>query len=243
MSDFLALFSQGDTYISLLTLTIMEIVLGIDNLIFISIIGDRLPKEQQRKARLLGLSMAVIFRILLLMCIAWIVSLTAPFLTILGHGISGRDLILIGGGLFLIGKSTLEIHHKFEAAEEKSRTTKQATFTGIVTQIVLLDIVFSFDSVITAVGLVQEIPIMVIAVIISIGIMMIFVGSIGEFIRKNPTIKMLALTFLLMIGMVLVADGWHMHVPKGYVYFAMAFSVFVEFLNLRLRRLSESLST
>lgn len=229
------LLSDPNTYISLLTLTAMEIVLGIDNLVFISIVSQRLPKEQQSKARTIGLALALLFRVILLMLISWIIGLTAPLFTVLNHAVSGRDLILLGGGLFLIAKSTTEIHHKIEGGSGSSKTAQGATFLGIITQIVLLDIVFSFDSVITAVGLVQSIPIMVIAVIISMIVMLIFAGSISNFIARHPTVKMLALAFLLMIGTLLFAEGFHFEVPKGYVYFAMAFSIFVEVLNIKVR--------
>ena len=236
MDSLLELFSRPDTYISLLTLTLMEIVLGIDNIIFISIVASRLPQEQQAKARFVGLSLALVFRIILLMCIGWIVRLTNPLITLLGHDISGRDLILIAGGIFLLIKSTKEIHHKIEQANEEADGSKVSTFMGVVSQIIMLDIVFSFDSVITAVGLVQEVPLMVVAVVVSLIVMLIFAPTISDFINKHPTLKMLALSFLLMIGTLLVAEGFHVHVPKGYVYFAMAFSVFVEFLNLKLRK-------
>lgn len=231
----LELFSQPETYISLLTLTAMEIVLGIDNLIFISIISQRLPVEQQAKARTLGLSLALIFRIGLLFLISWIIGLVAPLFSIMSHEVSGRDLILLAGGLFLIAKSTTEIHHKIEGGHAAASSSRRASFTGVIVQILLLDLVFSFDSVITAVGLVQDIPIMVIAVIISMAVMLVFAGSISDFINKHPAVKMLALAFLLMIGTLLFAEGLHLHVPKGYIYFAMAFSIFVEVLNIKVR--------
>lgn len=238
MSD---IFFQPETYISLLTLTIMEIVLGIDNIIFISIVADRLPKQDQKRARTLGLALALIFRIALLGLISWIVKLTEPLfsINIINWKVTGRDLILLGGGLFLISKSTVEIHSKFDEAEKNGQGRKKAKFLDVVIQIVLLDIVFSFDSVITAVGLVDHMSIMVIAVIISLFIMLIFSTVISDFVNRNPTIKMLALSFLLMIGTMLLAEGCHFHVPKGYIYFAMAFSIFVECMNLRLRKISE----
>ncbi|HCA42780.1 MAG TPA: hypothetical protein DEP28_05950 [Bacteroidetes bacterium] len=234
------IFLQSETYISLLTLTVMEIVLGIDNIIFVSILTGRLPKDQQEKGRLIGLSLAVGFRIVLLFFIFWIVGLVEPLFTIFNFAVSGRDLILIGGGLFLIAKSTMEIHNKLEGAEESAdKKTNASTFGSVIFQIILLDLVFSFDSVITAVGLVQHISIMIIAVILSLIVMIAFAKTVSEFIHKHPTLKMLALSFLLMIGLLLLVEGLHVHIPKGYVYFAMAFSVFVEFLNLKMKKKSE----
>ncbi len=213
----------------------MEIVLGIDNVIFISILAGKLPKHQQDKARFIGLALAMIMRVLLLLCISWMANLTTPLFTLFGHGVSGRDLILIVGGLFLIAKSTHEIHGKLEGEDGHASTKVAASMASVLTQIVLLDIVFSLDSVITAVGMVNNITIMISAVVISVIFMMFFSGPISRFVDKHPTVKMLALSFLLLIGVTLMADGFGQHVSKGYIYFAMGFSVFVEFLNLRLR--------
>jgi predicted tellurium resistance membrane protein TerC len=228
-------FTQPGSLIALLTLTVLEIVLGIDNIIFISILSGKLPKEQQNKARLTGLSLAMITRIMLLFSIVWIMKLTLPLFTILTREISGRDLILIGGGLFLIAKSTSEIHDKLEG-EEGHRTAKAAkSFGNVIVQILLLDIVFSLDSVITAVGMANNIVIMILAVMMAVGVMMISSKGISDFVEKHPTVKMLALSFLLLIGVSLIAEGLGQHIPKGYIYFAMAFSVFVEMLNLRMK--------
>lgn len=228
-----------DNLISFLTLTLLEIVLGIDNLIFLSILSSKLPREKQNKARKLGLFLALGFRILLLFFISWIAGLTTPFFEILGKGFSGRDLILLGGGLFLIAKSTTEIHDKVQGEEGGPSDFKTKTnFASVLFQILMLDIVFSLDSVITAVGMSQNLTIMVSAVIIAVIVMMITVNTLNDFINKNPTIKVLALSFLLMVGLVLVAEGWGAHVPKGYIYFAMAFSIFVEILNIRMRKKS-----
>lgn len=224
-------------WVSLLTLTLMEVVLGIDNIIFISIIAGRLPKEEQKKARTLGLTLALAIRIILLLFISWLAGLTEPVITLMGTGFSARDLIMMGGGLFLLGKSTLEIHHKLEGEDNvEGKKSKMASFSQIIFQILLLDIVFSLDSIITAIGLVQEAGIMIAAVVISMAVMMIFAGKIGDFIEKHPTLKILALSFLLMIGLILFAEGFDVHVPKGYVYFAMAFSLLVEMLNMRMLR-------
>jgi predicted tellurium resistance membrane protein TerC len=228
-------FLTADILISLLTLTLLEIVLGIDNIIFISILSGRLPADQQDKARKLGLGLALGMRILLLMVISWIAKLTSDLFVIFGNGISGRDLILLAGGLFLLAKSTTEIHNKLEGEEVDEQGKTKVTFSGVIIQILLLDLVFSLDSVITAVGLVDQLWVMITAVIISIGVMLIFAKSISDFIEKHPTFKMLALSFLLMIGLVLVAEGLDFHVPKGYVYSAMAFSVIVEILNMKIR--------
>jgi len=231
------LFTHPEFWISLLTLTLMEIVLGIDNIIFISIIAGRLPKEDQKRARVMGLSLALVIRIILLLFISWLAGLTDPVITLLDQGFSARDLIMMGGGLFLLGKSTLEIHHKLEGEEnEEGKKLVRASFSQIIVQILLLDIVFSLDSIITAIGLVKEAGIMITAVVISMIVMMIFAGKIGDFIEKHPTLKMLALSFLLMIGLVLFAEGFGVHVPKGYIYFAMAFSILVEMLNMRMLR-------
>jgi predicted tellurium resistance membrane protein TerC len=235
------IFLESSTYVSLITLTFLEIVLGIDNIIFISILTGRLPKEQQEKGRVIGLLLAIAFRIILLLFIFWIVGLVEPLFTVFGWPISGRDLILIAGGLFLMAKSTTEIHNKLQGAEEsaKEASGKKISFSGVIIQIILLDLVFSFDSVITAVGLVSHISIMIIAVLLSLGVMLIFATKVSDFIHKHPTMKMLALSFLLMIGLLLFVEGFHVEVPKGYVYFAMAFSFIVELLNLRLRKKSE----
>ena len=223
-------------WIALCTLTLLEIVLGIDNIVFISILAGRLPAERQARARTIGLALAMLGRIALLLSLTWIMELTEDLFTVLGQDISGRDLILLMGGLFLIYKSTSEIHHKLEGVEGSRSSKVKAAFGAILVQVTLLDIVFSLDSVITAVGMVEEIPIMVIAIVIAVGFMMLFARSLGDFVERHPTIKMLALSFLLLIGMALVADGLDHHIPKGYIYFAMGFSVFVEMLNLRMRR-------
>lgn len=231
--------TQPESLIALLTLTVLEIVLGIDNIIFISILAGKLPKEQQNKARLTGLGLAMITRILLLFSIVWIMKLTLPLFTALGQEISGRDIILIAGGLFLLAKSTFEIHDKLEG-EEGHRTAKVAkSFGSVIIQILLLDIVFSLDSVITAVGMANNIVIMIVAVVIAVGVMMASSKSISDFVEKHPTIKMLALSFLLLIGVSLIAEGLEQHIPKGYIYFAMAFSVFVEMLNLKMKSKSK----
>jgi predicted tellurium resistance membrane protein TerC len=226
--------------IALLTLTILEIVLGIDNIIFISILSGKLPKEKQKKARLVGLALAMITRILLLFSISLIVKLTEPFFTVFELGISGRDLILILGGLFLLAKSTIEIHSKLEGEEEHHNVKAKVSFAGVIIQILLLDVVFSLDSVITAIGMANDLAVMVIAVIIAVIFMMFFSGSISDFVEKHPTIKILALSFLLLIGFSLIIEGLHQHIPKGYIYFAMAFSVFVEMLNLKMRKKKSS---
>lgn len=225
-----------DAIIPFLTLTALELVLGIDNIIFISIISDRLPPDQRRSARTIGLSLAIITRLLLLVSLSWMMSLTKPLFTILGQEISGRDLILILGGLFLIAKSTHEIHQKLEATEEGSTMGKGSSFLFILVQILLLDIVFSLDSVITAVGMVNQILIMAAAIIVSTIIMIFASHSIAAFVDKHPTIKLLALSFLVLIGVALIAEGFDTHIPKGYIYFAMAYALIVEFLNIRLRK-------
>lgn len=228
--------SDPQAWISLLTLTGLEIVLGIDNVIFISILAGKLPIEQQPKARQMGLSLALITRIALLASIAWIAKLTTPLFTALGHGISGRDLILIIGGLFLIFKSTHEIHEKLEGEEGHASAKVAASFAKVIVQIMLLDVVFSLDSVITAVGMAQHLTVMIAAVILAMGVMLLAAGSISDFVNKHPTLKILALSFLLLIGTTLIAEGMGFHIPKGYVYFAMAFSFGVEMLNLKLRK-------
>jgi predicted tellurium resistance membrane protein TerC len=221
--------------IALATLTFLEIVLGVDNIIFISILSGKLPPAQQPKARRLGLLLAMGTRILLLFSLAWVIRLTAPLFTVVGQEISGRDLILILGGLFLLGKSTHEIHERLEGDEGHGSAKAASSFASVLIQIALLDIVFSLDSVITAVGMVKEVPVMIAAVIISVVIMMVAAEPISGFVHRHPTVKMLALSFLLLIGMSLVAEGFGHHIPKGYVYFAMGFSVFVEAINLRVR--------
>ncbi len=223
-------------WIALATLTALEIVLGVDNIIFISILVGRLPGHQRNRARLIGLGLAMGTRILLLLSLAWIMTLTDPLFAVLGKDISGRDIILIGGGLFLLWKSVHEIHASLEGVEEGPRAALQAGFGAVLIQIAVIDIVFSLDSVITAVGMVDEVPVMVAAIVIAVLVMMFAARPIGDFVDRHPTIKMLALSFLIMVGMALVAEGFDFHVPKGYIYFAMAFSVAVEMLNLRLRR-------
>jgi predicted tellurium resistance membrane protein TerC len=259
----------ADNLVALLTLTVLEIVLGIDNIIFISILAGKLHIDQRAKARTIGLGLAMFTRVALLLSLAWIVRLTQPLFSVLDHPISGRDLILIGGGLFLLGKSTWEIHHRLEGEEEHAPTTastgtttaatsatsatestakrgegtdkpnarrRYPGFSGVIIQIVILDIVFSLDSVITAVGMANELWVMITAVIIAVGVMMISAGPVSGFIDRHPTVKMLALSFLLLIGVALIAEGFGQHIPKGYIYFAMGFSVFVELLNISARR-------
>lgn len=240
--------SNPEIWISLITLTILEIVLGIDNIIFISIMASKLPEKNQKKARQVGLALAMITRVLLLLSLTWIMTLTTPLFNAaewigLTEGewheklaVSGRDLILIIGGLFLIYKSTREIHEKLEGDEHSVQTKAVITFTGVIIQILLLDIVFSLDSVITAVGMADHIGVMVAAVIIAVGVMMLSAGGISDFVNKHPTVKMLALSFLLLIGVSLLAEGFEQHIPKGYIYFAMAFSVLVEMLNLKMKK-------
>jgi predicted tellurium resistance membrane protein TerC len=222
--------------ISLITLTFLEIVLGIDNIIFISITSGRLPEEFQKKARSLGIILALAVRILLLLTVSWIIGLKEPFLTFGNFALSFRDLILVLGGLFLLGKSTSEIHAKLEGAEEDSHQIKQLTFRSAIIQIILLDVVFSFDSILTAVGLVENVLIIVIAIVISLAVMLIFANRISDFIHRHPAMKLLAISFLMMIGLVLVIEGLHVHVPKGYIYFAMAFALGVEFLNMKISK-------
>ena len=234
--DFLA---HPETWIvPLLTLTLLEIVLGVDNVIFISILAGKLPKAQQAKARRVGLLLAFVTRIALLFSISWLMSLTKPLFTLplVGHALTGRDLILLIGGLFLIGKSVTEIHHKLEGEDgEANPTGKVVSFNAVIVQILLLDVVFSLDSVITAVGMVKELWIMITAVVISLGIMLAFAGAISDFVNRHPTVKMLALSFLILIGVTLVGESLGQHIPKGYIYFSMAFAFLVEMLNLRLR--------
>jgi predicted tellurium resistance membrane protein TerC len=227
--------SDPQTWIALLTLTALEVVLGIDNVVFISILAGKLPHEQASRARTLGLGAALFTRLLLLLSISWIIGLTEPLLNVAGFDLSGRDLILLIGGLFLIAKSTHEIHERLEGEEEHERKAKAVSFSSVIIQIALLDIIFSLDSVITAVGMANQLWVMITAVIIAIGIMMLSAGSIMDFVNRHPTVKMLALSFLLLIGFSLIVEALHFHIPKGYIYFAMGFSVFVEMLNLRLR--------
>jgi predicted tellurium resistance membrane protein TerC len=230
------LLTDPQAWIAFLTLTALELVLGIDNIVFISILVDRLPAHQREFTRRLGLALAMLMRVALLLTLAWLVGLTAPLFSVLGEEISGRDLILIAGGVFLIWKATGEIHGLVEGEDEKEERRAAATFAGILAQIAVVDLVFSLDSIITAVGMVDEIPVMIAAVVTAVLLMMVAAGPIGRFVSRHPTVKTLALSFLIMIGMALVADGLDFHVPKGYIYFAMAFSVAVEMLNLRMRR-------
>lgn len=236
-SHWLSWIVEPQAWVALATLTALELVLGIDNIVFISILAGKLPAAEQPRARRLGLFLAMFLRIGLLLSLAWIMRLTSPLFSILGHGFSGRDLILIVGGLFLIAKSTHEIHGKLEGGEEERGAVRRARaqFVSVILQILLLDIVFSLDSVITAVGMVEEIAVMVLAIVLAVLCMMVFAGSVSAFVERHPTVKMLALSFLLMIGVALLADGMGFHIPKGYIYFSMGFSLFVEMLNLRLR--------
>jgi predicted tellurium resistance membrane protein TerC len=233
------LLSNPQAWIAFATLTALELVLGIDNIIFISILVDKLPKEKRELARRIGLFMAMFMRIGLLLVLAWIVGLVAPLFTVLGQEISGRDLILIAGGLFLIYKSTGEIHQSLEGDEAHGGSAVKATMTSIILQIMVIDLVFSLDSIITAVGMVDDVRVMIAAVVASVALMMVFATPIGQFVSNHPTIKMLALSFLVVVGVVLVAEGFDHHVPKGYVYFAMAFSLGVEMLNIKLRKKSK----
>jgi len=228
--------TDPQVWMALAALTALEIVLGIDNIIFISIQASKLPAHQQEKARLIGLGLAMFIRVALLFSLTWLMGLTAPLFTVMGNEISGRDLILISGGLFLLWKSTMEIHEKLEGDETISSARVGVTFGAVIVQILLLDIVFSLDSIITALGMATQLAVMVTAVVISVIFMMLFSGKISTFVEKHPTIKMLALSFLLLIGVALIGDGFDMHIPKGYIYFAMAFSVMVEMFNLKLRR-------
>lgn len=229
------IFLQTDTWIALLTLTFLEIVLGVDNIIFISIVSNKLPVNQQARARNIGLTLALVFRIALLLGISYIVKFTQPLFSILEHDFSGRDLILLVGGLFLLFKSTVEIHHKMEGEVEEVKINSGKSLRSVLVQIVLLDIIFSFDSILTAVGLVDQVIVMIIAVIISLGIMMAFAGKISSFINKHPTLQILALSFLILIGFMLLLEGFHFEVPKGYIYFAVFFSLGVEMINLRMK--------
>lgn len=237
----MAWLTDPEIWIAFATLTSLEIVLGIDNIVFISIVSSRLPEESQGKARTTGLALAMITRILLLLVLAWIIGLTAPWFSVLGEEISGRDLILLVGGLFLVAKSTYEIHHKLEgAADTPERTKVYPSFRSVIFQILVLDLVFSLDSVITAVGMVDEIGVMIAAVVVAVLVMLVAAGPISRFVEAHPTIKMLALSFLLLVGVMLILESFDQHVPKGYIYFAMAFSLFVEMLNLRLKKIRET---
>jgi predicted tellurium resistance membrane protein TerC len=229
--------SDPQAWLALVTLTALEIVLGIDNIIFISILTGRLPEHQRPKAQKIGLALAMFTRLMLLFSLTWIMRLTEPFFHILGHGVSGRDIILIVGGLFLLAKSTMEIHDRLEGEEHHaSEGMSGASFRGVVIQIMFLDIIFSLDSVITAVGMASQLAVMATAVVLAVGVMMLFAAAVSAFVERHPTIKVLALSFLLLIGVSLIADGLSFHIPKGYIYFAMAFSVFVEMINLRVRK-------
>jgi predicted tellurium resistance membrane protein TerC len=229
-------------WIAFVTLVALEIVLGVDNIIFISILAGKLPAGQQNRARTIGLGLALVMRVILLFSLSWVIALTAPLFTVATEEISGRDLILLGGGLFLLAKATFEIHENLEGEPGHASAKVTATFTGVIVQIFLLDAVFSLDSVITAIGMVEQIQIMIAAVIVAIAFMMFFAGPVGEFVQRHPTVKMLALSFLLLIGLTLLVEAFDVHIPKGYIYFAMGFSVFVEMLNLRLRRRSAPVS-
>jgi predicted tellurium resistance membrane protein TerC len=227
--------SSAEGWIALLTLTVLEIVLGIDNIVFISILAGKLQPADRERARRVGLMLAMVMRVALLLSITWVMSLTQPLFDVMNYEISGRDLILILGGLFLIGKSTREIHDKLEGDEGHASAKVAASFTAVIVQILLLDAVFSLDSVITAVGMAEDIVVMILAVIIAVLVMLLSSRAIGDFVERHPTVKMLALSFLILIGVSLVAEGFDHHIPKGYIYFAMAFSVFVELINLRVR--------
>ncbi|HET9358889.1 MAG TPA: TerC family protein [Vicinamibacterales bacterium] len=231
--------SSAEGWIALTTLTVLEIVLGIDNIVFISILAGKLPKADRPRARRVGLSLAMLIRIALLLSITWVMSLTAPLFSLVGQEISGRDVILIVGGLFLLGKSTLEIHEKLEGAEGHGSAKVAASFAAVIVQILLLDIVFSLDSVITAVGMAEDVAVMILAVVIAVGVMLFSASAISDFVDRHPTVKILALSFLLLIGVSLIGEGMDQHIPKGYIYFAMAFSVFVEMINLRVRAKTE----
>jgi predicted tellurium resistance membrane protein TerC len=227
--------SSAEGWVALGTLSVLEIVLGIDNVVFISILAGKLPPQDRARARKVGLMLATFIRLGLLLSITWVMGLTKPLITLIGTGISGRDLILLGGGLFLIAKSTYEIHDKLEGDEGHASGRVAASFAGVIVQILLLDIVFSLDSVITAVGMADDLMVMMLAVIFAVGVMLASAGAIGAFVERHPTVKMLALSFLLLIGMSLIGEGLGQHIPKGYIYFAMGFSVFVEMINLRIR--------
>jgi len=231
--------TTAEGWIALLTLTVLEIVLGIDNIVFISILAGKLPGHARARARKVGLTLAMFMRIALLLSITWVMGLTAPLFGVFGHEISGRALILVGGGLFLLAKATHEIHDKLEGAEGRASAKVAASFGAVIVQILLLDIVFSLDSVITAVGMAEDVAVMIIAVIVAVGVMLVSAAGISDFVERHPTVRMLALSFLLLIGVALVAEGFDQHIPKGYIYFAMGFSVFVEMINLRVRAKSD----
>ena len=231
--------TDPQAWVAFLTLLLLEIVLGIDNIIFISILAGKLPAEQQPRARFIGLSLALIIRVALLFSLSWVIGLTAPLFSVLSQEISGRDLILIGGGLFLLAKATFEIHENLEGEEGHASKRVAASFISVIIQIILLDAVFSLDSVITAIGMVDQVGLMISAVVVAIAFMMLFAAPVGAFVSRHPTIKMLALSFLLLIGLTLLVEAFEVHIPKGYIYFAMGFSVFVEMLNLRLRKKSQ----
>lgn len=234
------IFLHTETWIALLTLTFLEVVLGIDNIIFISIVSNKLPEEKQARARNLGLLFALVFRIGLLLGISYIVTFTQPLITVMDFELSGRDIILALGGLFLLFKSTMEIHHKMEGETEEVKPNSAKSLSGVIAQIIVLDIIFSFDSILTAVGLAKDVLVMIIAVVIALGIMMAFAGKISSFINKNPTLQILALSFLILIGFMLLVEGFHIEVPKGYIYFAVFFSLTVEMINLRIRKRSKT---
>jgi predicted tellurium resistance membrane protein TerC len=228
--------TDPQVWVAFLTLLMLEVVLGIDNIIFISILAEKLPAEQRSRARYIGLGLALVMRIILLFSLSWVIGLTAPLFAVFRQEFSGRDLILILGGLFLLAKATFEIHENLEGEQGHASARVKATFTSVIIQILLLDVVFSLDSVITAVGMVRQIEIMIAAVVVAVALMMLFAAPVSNFVAKHPTIKMLALSFLLLIGLTLIVESFEIHIPKGYIYFAMGFSVFVELLNLRLRR-------
>ncbi|WP_373496014.1 TerC family protein [Aquiflexum sp.] len=230
------IFLLTETWIALATLTFLEIVLGVDNIIFISIISNKLPENQQEKARILGLAFAMIFRIVLLLGISYIIRFNEPLITVFDFDLSGKDLILAFGGLFLLFKSTLEIHHKMEGKAEEVQANTAKSLSQVIFQIILLDVIFSFDSILTAVGLVDQVLVMIVAVVIAMIVMMVFAGKISRFINKNPTLQVLALSFLILIGFMLLVEGFHVEVPKGYIYFAVFFSLSVELVNMRIRR-------
>ena len=232
--------TDPQVWLAFATLTALEIVLGIDNIIFISILVGRLPESQRARGRTIGLALAMVTRILLLLSITWVMGLSDELFSILGRGVSGRDLILIGGGLFLLAKSTMEIHHSLEGEEKDEHATAvKATFLSVITQIAIIDIVFSLDSVITAVGMADHVEVMIAAVVVAVLVMMFMAGPISNFVDRHPTIKMLALSFLILVGMALIGEGFGFHIPKGYIYFAMAFSVAVEMLNIQIRKRTE----
>jgi predicted tellurium resistance membrane protein TerC len=238
LGDWIGWVRDPEAWIALATLTVLEIVLGIDNIIFISILSGDLPPQRRERGRVLGLALAMVTRIALLFCLTWIMRLEKTLFSALGREMSGRDLILIAGGLFLLVKSTLEIHRRIEGLSEEHGRARASSFVSVLAQIALLDVVFSLDSVITAIGMARHVPVMVIAVVVAVVFMMIFVNAVARFVERHPTIKVLALSLLLLIGVALVADGLDLHIPKGYIYFAMAFSAFVEAINLSVRRRS-----